>query len=322
MKVKKKLLDIVRDTIRFKHYSLSTERTYVYWIKQYIFFHNKKHPSEMEKEEIEEYLTSLATKNMVSASTQNQAFSALLFLYKEVLGIDISEWNIQALRAKERKRIPVVLTKDEVKLVIENIKGIYNLIAMLMYGCGLRMNEVIKLRIKDIDMGFDRVYIWDSKSLKDRVVPLPQKLKQRIAVQIEAVKELHEKDIGDGFGAVYLPYAMDKKSPNASKETKWQYLFPMNNLSKDPRTQITRRHHIHPKTFGRNIKVASLKANLNKRVTSHIFRHSYATHLLQAGVDLRSIQELLGHKSVETTMIYTHVVSEMNKNKIVSPLDF
>ena len=322
MEVKKKLLDIVRETIRFKHYSLSTERTYIYWIKQYIFFHNKKHPKEMAKEEIEEYLTSLAIKNRVASSTQNQAFSALLFLYKEVLGIDMSEWNIQALRAQERKRIPVVLTKDEVKLVMENIKGIYNLITMLMYGCGLRMNEVIKLRVKDIDLGFDKVYVWDSKSLKDRVVPLPIKLKQRIAVQLEAVSELHKKDIRDGFGSVYMPFALEKKYKNSKFETKWQYLSPAINISTDPRTNIKRRHHILANTLGRNIKVASQKANLNKRVTSHIFRHSYATHLLQAGIDLRSIQELLGHKSVETTMIYTHVVSEMNKAKVVSPLDF
>ena len=322
MEVKKKLLDIVRDTIRFKHYSLSTERTYIHWIKQYIFFHNKKHPKDMGKDEIEEFLTSLAIKKKVASSTQNQAFSSLLFLYKEVLGIDMSEWNIQALRAQERKRIPVVLTKEEVKLVMENLKGIYKLITMLMYGCGLRMNEVIKLRVKDIDLGFDKVYIWDSKSLKDRVVPLPLKLKQRIAVQIETVSELHEKDIKDGFGAVYLPYALEKKYKNAKFETKWQYLFPAINISTDPRTNIKRRHHIPANTLGRNIKVASQKANLNKRVTSHIFRHSYATHLLQAGIDLRTIQELLGHKSVETTMIYTHVVSEMNKTKVVSPLDF
>ena len=322
MEVKKKLLDIVRETIRFKHYSLSTERTYIHWIKQYIFFHNKKHPKEMAKEEIEEFLTSLAIKNRVASSTQNQAFSALLFLYKEVLGIDMSEWNIQALRAQERKRIPVVLTKDEVKLVMENIKGIYNLITMLMYGCGLRMNEVIKLRVKDIDLGFDKVYVWDSKSLKDRVVPLPIKLKQRIAVQLEAVSELHKKDIRDGFGSVYMPFALEKKYKNSKFETKWQYLFPASNISTDPRTNIKRRHHILANTLGRNIKVASQKANLNKRVTSHIFRHSYATHLLQAGIDLRSIQELLGHKSVETTMIYTHVVSELNKAKVVSPLDF
>jgi len=165
MGVKKKLLDIVRDTIRFKHYSLSTEKTYIHWIKQYIFFHNKRHPKDMGKDEIEEYLTSLAIKNKVASSTQNQAFSALLFLYKEVLGIDMSEWNIQALRAQERKRIPVVLTKDEVKLVMENLKGVYKLITMLMYGCSLRMNEVIRLRVKDIDFGFDKVYVWDSKSL-------------------------------------------------------------------------------------------------------------------------------------------------------------
>jgi len=322
MEVKKKLLDIVRDTVRFKHYSLSTERTYIHWIKQYIFFHNKKHPKDMGKAEIEEYLTSLAIKNKVASSTQNQAFSALLFLYKEVLGVDMSEWNIQALRAQERKRIPVVLTKDEVKLVIGNLKGIYKLITMLMYGCGLRMNEVIKLRVKDIDLGFDKVYIWDSKSLKDRVVPLPLKIKQRIEVQLEAVQELHEKDLKDGFGAVYLPYALEKKYKNSQFETKWQYLFPATNISTDPRTKVKRRHHMLANTLGRNIKVASQKTNLNKRVTSHIFRHSYATHLLQAGIDLRSIQELLGHKSVETTMIYTHVVSEMNKTKLISPLDF
>jgi len=322
MEVKKKLLDIVKDTVRFKHYSLSTERTYVYWIKQYIFFHDKKHPKEMGKDEIEEFLTSLAIKNRVASSTQNQAFSALLFLYKEVLGIDMSEWNIQALRAQERKRIPVVLTKDEVKLVMENLDGIYKLITMLMYGCGLRMNEVIKLRVKDIDLGFDKVYIWDSKSLKDRVVPLPLKIKQKIIVQLEDVRELHEKDKKNGFGAVYLPYALEKKYKNSQFETKWQYLFPAKNISTDPRTNVKRRHHILANTLGRNIKSASQKANLNKRVTSHIFRHSYATHLLQAGIDLRSIQELLGHKSVETTMIYTHVVSEMNKTKLISPLDF
>ncbi len=322
MEIKKKLLDIVRDKIRFKHYSISTEKTYVHWIKRYIFFHNKKHPIEMGKMEIEQFLTYLAVENKVSPTTQNQAFSAILFLYKEVLGVDLSNENIQALRAQERKHIPAVLTKDEVKKVIENINGIYNLVVSLMYGCGLRMSEVLSLRVKDIDMGFDKVYVWDSKSLKDRAVPLPLKLKQRLIAQVEIVCEIHKKDLLEGYGTVFLPYVLEKKYPKSKSETKWQYLFPMTKVSKDPRSEIIRRHHIHPKTLGRNIKIASQKANVFKRVTSHIFRHSYATHLLQAGIDLRSIQELLGHKSVETTMIYTHVVSEMNKSKIVSPLDF
>lgn len=322
MKKDKKLLDIVRDKIRFKHYSISTEKTYVHWIKHYILFHDKKHPIKMQKKEIEAFLTFLATKKRVSPTTQNQAFNAILFLYKEVLGIDISEWNIQALRAQERKHIPVVLTKDEVKQVLENLNGIYKLVVTLMYGCGLRMNEVLNIRIKDINFGFNKLYIWDSKSLKDRTVPLPLKLKEELQVQSKRIEELHAKDLKDGFGSVYMPFAYEKKYPKAKFETKWQYLFPMTKISKDPRSETMRRHHIHPKTLGRNIKVAAQKANLNKRVTSHIFRHSYATHLLQAGIDLRSIQELLGHKSVETTMIYTHIVAELNKPKLISPLDF
>ncbi len=322
MKQKRKLLDMVRDKIRFKHYSYSTEKTYIHWIKHYIFFHNKKHPVEMGKEEIEAFLTFLATKKRVSPTTQNQAFSAILFLYKEVLGIDMSEWNIQALRAQERKHIPVVLTKDEVQKVLKNLNTTYKLIVTLMYGCGLRMSEVLNLRIKDIDFGFNKVYIWDSKSLKDRTVPLPLKLKEELQVQVQRVEAIHKKDLEDGFGSVYLPFMYEKKYPKAKFETKWQYLFPMSKTSTDPRTQTVRRHHILEKTLGRNIKIASQEANIHKRVTSHIFRHSYATHLLQAGIDVRSIQELLGHKSVETTMIYTHVVAEMNKAKLISPLDF
>ena len=320
--MKRKLLDLVRDKIRFKHYSYSTERTYVHWIKHYILFHQKKHPVEMGKVEIEAYLTKLATKDKVYPTTQNQAFSAILFLYKEVLGVDVSEWNIQAFRAQERKHIPVVLTRDEVKSVLQNIPLEYSLLVHLMYGCGLRMSEVLNLRVKDIDFGFDKIYILDSKSLKDRTIPLPQKLKVKLLEQVEIVQNLHQQDLDAGYGTVYMPYSLDKKYPHAKCEIKWQFLFPMKNISTDPRSKEKRRHHVHPQTLGRNIKEASKKVNINKRVTSHIFRHSYATHLLQAGIDLRSIQELLGHKSVETTMIYTHVVSEMNKAKLISPLDF
>ena len=318
---KKKLLDVVRDKIRIRHYSVSTEKTYILWIKQYIFFHNKKHPIDMGKDEIEQFLTYLAVTKKVSPTTQNQAFAAILFLYRNVLGVDMSSWNIQALRAKERKHIPVVLTKNEVMQIINEMSGVYKLMTQLMYGCGLRMKEVLNIRIKDIDFGFDKVYIWDSKSLKDRTIPLPLTLKKELLAQVDYAQKLHETDLKLGYGSVWLPYALSRKYPNAKFETKWQYLFPMKKVSSDFRTGVIRRHHILEKTFGRNIKQAVLKANINKRVTSHIFRHSYATHLLQAGIDLRTIQELLGHKSVETTMVYTHVVAELNKGKVFSPLD-
>ncbi|UFS63481.1 integron integrase [Sulfurimonas sp. HSL-3221] len=301
---------------------MQTEKSYVGWMKRYIFFHHKKHPVEMGKAEIEAFLTHLAVERNVSATTQNQAFNALLFLYTQVLGIPLKDQNIQALRAQQRVHVPVVLTKEEVIRILSGLAGVYQLMAYLMYGCGLRMKEVLQLRVKDIDFGFDRVYVWDSKSLKDRTVPLPQKIKQRLRLQVEYVEELHRMDLADGCGSVYLPHALERKYPAAHKETKWQYLFPMKTISTDPRTGLRRRHHILERTFGRNIKLAAEKSGIHKRVTSHIFRHSYATHLLQSGVDIRSIQELLGHKSVETTMIYTHVVKELNKESIKSPLDF
>jgi len=217
--MKKKLLDIVRDKIRFKHYSLSTEKTYIFWIKHYIFFHHKRHPIDLGKKEIEDFLTFLAATKKVSPTTQNQAFSALLFLYREVLGVDISTWNVQALRAQQRKHIPVVLTKDEVQNIILNMSGIYQLIVKLMYGCGLRMSEAQNIRIKDIDFGFDKIYIWESKSLKDRTLPLPYKIKDALKVQVDKVKELHQKDVTEGYGSVYIPYALERKFPKAKFET-------------------------------------------------------------------------------------------------------
>jgi len=317
----KKLLDRLREKIIFKGYSRSTEKTYTYWNKEYILFHQKKHPLDMGKKEIEEFLTYLAVSKNVSPTTQNQAFNAILFLYKEILGVDTSKWNIQALRAKRKEHLPVVLTKEEVARVIFHTNGIYKLMLQLLYGCGLRMNELLRLRIKDIDFGFENVYVWDSKSQKDRVVPLPIKIKDDLMLQISAVEKIHQDDLSKGYGYINLPNSLEKKYPNANREFKWQYLFPMKNLSKDPRSGKMMRFHILPATFGRNIKQAANKAQIPKRISAHTFRHSYATHLLQSGIDIRTIQELLGHKDISTTMIYTHIVRDLSREYLHSPLD-
>ena len=322
MQKDKKLLDLVVDKIRVRHYSIKTEQSYTGWIKRYILFHNKRHPKDMGKYEIESFLTYLAVTKNVAPTTQNQAFNAILFLYEQVLNISLKDANIQSLRAKIKKRVPTVLTIDEVKSLLYNLNGIYKLSVSLLYGCGLRMSELLSLRVKDIDFGYDKVYIFDSKSQKDRVVPLPLKLKSELQTHIEQVQIIHNNDLKNGYGFTQLPHSLAKKYQSALKEFKWQYLFPMKILSIDPRSKLTMRHHILEKTVSRNIKQSSLKVNIHKRVSAHTFRHSFATHLLQNGTDIRSIQMLLGHKSIETTMIYTHVVQELNKNGIKSPLDF
>lgn len=318
-----KLLDRVVLKIRFLHYSKNTELTYISWIKKYILFHNKKHPNEMGKVEIEAFLSYLAKERKVSASTQNQAFNAILFLYNQVLEISLEGEKINALRAKQRIHIPVVLSTSEVKKVINSMQSnIYQLVLKTIYGCGLRLSEVLNLRVKDIDFNYNRIIIWDSKSLSDRTIPLPNGIVIQLKQIIEENRIQHQVDISNGYGSVEIPPALSRKYPNAHNEFKWQYVFQMAQISKDPRSGIYRRHHVLESTFGRHLRKAVIKSQVDKKITSHTFRHSYATHLLQAGVDIRTIQELLGHKRLETTMIYTHVVKEISQNNRFSPLDY
>lgn len=318
----KKLLDQVRDVIRTKHYSLQTERSYTSWIKRFILFHAKQHPKDMGKLEIEQFLTSLA-HNKVSSTTQNQAFNALMFLYNQVLDISMKDENIQSLRAKRRERIPVVLSVEEVDLILNSLGNTTQYLAIsLLYGCGLRLKELLNLRILHLDFAYSTIHIMDSKSLTDRTVPMPVKLTANLHTQIEHVERIHQQDLVDGYGSVYLPSALAKKYPSAAREFKWQYLFPASTISTDPRTGIKRRHHYYPSNISKAIKAAAKKCNINKKISAHTFRHSYATHLLQHGTDIRMIQELLGHKDVSTTMIYTHVVRQLNNHAAMSPLDF
>jgi integron integrase len=318
-----KLLDQVKTKIRFLHYSGATEKTYTYWIRQYILFHRKKHPKDMGKNEIEQYLSYLATHRKVSATTQNQAFNALLFLYNQVLQISLKDENINALRAKQRVHLPTVLSTKEVKLILQHFKdNIYKTITQTIYGCGLRLSEVLNLRIKDIDFDYNRMIIWDSKSMDDRSLPLPKKLITTYQNLIKHNKLQHDQDLADGYGSVEMPSALARKYSNADKEFKWQYLFPMSKISKVPKSILMRRHHILESTYSRNLKKAVTNSGVHKKVTAHTFRHSYATHLLQAGIDIRTIQELLGHKRLETTMIYTHVVKELSQQNLFSPLDY
>lgn len=318
-----KLLDQVRVKIKFLRYSDETAKIYVYWIKQFILFHQKKHPVDMGKIEIEQFLTFLATHRKVSATTQNQAFNAILFLYHKVLDISLENQNINALRAKQRIHLPTVLSTKEIKHLLNQFKdNIYKLITQTIYGCGLRISEVLNLRIKDLDFGYNRIIIWDSKSLTDRSLPMPQQLIEPFEKLIAENKTTHKTDLSNGYGSVALPNALKRKYPNADREFKWQYLFQMNKVSKDPESGVIRRHHVLPSTYNRNLNKAVRKSGINKKITAHTLRHSYATHLLQAGIDIRTIQELLGHKNLETTMIYTHVVKELSEKKRFSPLDY
>ncbi len=315
-----KLLNQVRAVLRTQHYSYRTEKTYIEWILQYIRFHDIKHPAEMGAAEVQGFLSHLAVERQVAASTQNQALCALLFLYKKVLNVDLA-WLDKFTPAKKSSRVPVVLTKEEVKLIISQLDGTSWLIANLLYGAGLRLHEALRLRVKDLDFGFRQIVVRDGKGAKDRFTVLPTKLIEPLQKQLESARKLHEQDLRRGLGKVEMPFALARKYPNAQKEWSWQFVFPSKSLSKNPRTDATGRQHFSPSSLQKPFKAALIKSRIPKNASPHTLRHSFATHLLQDGYDIRTIQELLGHKELSTTMIYTHVLGQ-NRLGVQSPVDF
>ena len=318
--MKKKLLDRVSEVIRLKHYSPRTEEAYVDWIRRYILFHDKRHPREMGAPEIEEFLTHLVVDRNVAASTQNQALHAILFLYRHVLRKDLDEQTIDAVRAKKPKRLPVVLTREETHRVIGLLSGTHRLMTKLLYGSGLRLRECLRLRVKDVDFAQAQIVVRDGKGGKDRVTVLPETLVPFLQEHLQHVKYIHDDDLSKGYGSAPLPSALDRKYPNAGREWKWQYVFPASKRTPDPRTGIICRSHADSGGLYKAIKRATHQARIEKNVTPHVFRHSFATHLLEDGYDIRTVQELLGHKNVKTTMIYTHVLNRGGL-AVRSPLD-
>lgn len=315
----RKLLDQVSDVARLRHLSLRTEQTYRSWIKRFILFHGKRHPRDLDAEAVRAFLTHLAVTERVAASTQNQALHALLFLYKQVLKLELP--NISGVeRARISKNLPVVFTREEANAVIAHLNGENRLVASLLYGSGLRIMEAVRLRVKDIDLTRHEIIVRDGKGEKDRLTMLPRLLSPALAVQIDAVERLHDEDVKRGFGEVYLPYALERKYKNAAREFSWQYVFPANKLSDDPRSGKMRRHHLSEQQVQRAVKTALRAAGVKKNGSCHSFRHSFATHLLENGYDIRTVQELLGHKDVRTTMIYTHVLNRGGR-AVRSPLD-
>ncbi len=314
-----RLLDDVRGAIRVKHYSIRTEEAYIQWIKRYIFFNHKKHPADLGEAELSAFLTHLAVDKNVTPSTQNQALSALLFLYKQVLGIDLP-WLSDVTRAKKPSRLPVVLPKEQVMLVLDGIPGTNGLISRLLYGTGMRLMEAMRLRIQDVNFEYRHIVVRSGKGGKDRVTVLPESLTEALEGQLAHARRVHESDVREGFGCVYLPYALERKYPNACHEWRWQYVFPSTSRSTDPRSGVIRRHHLDEKNVQRAVRESVKRCGVLKRVTPHTFRHCFATHLLESGTDIRTLQELLGHNDVKTTQIYTHVMKR-GGNAVRSPLD-
>lgn len=314
-----RLLDQVRDQIRLKHYSIRTERVYCEWVKRYIRFHKYRHPLEMGAAEVEAFLSDLAVRRDVSASTQNQALAALLFLYKQVLKQELP-WLGEVVRAKKPARLPVVLSIDEVQRILSQLDGDVGLIARLLYGGGLRLMEGVRLRVKDVDFSRNEIIIRDGKGQKDRVTVMPASLVLPLKQHITLVRAIHQSEVAAGRGDVYLPDALARKYPNAPWEWAWQYVFPAAGLSVDPRSGSVRRHHLEEKRVQRAFKRAVAQSGIDKLATPHTLRHSFATHLLESGQDIRTVQELLGHADVKTTMIYTHVLNRGGL-AVLSPLD-
>jgi len=314
-----KLLDRVRDRIRRLGYAKRTEQSYAHWIKRFILHHDKRHPSEMGKAEVEAFLTSLAVERNVAAATQNLALSAILFLYREVLETPLP-WLEEVVRAKKPARLPTVLTRQEVQALLAQLDDTLGLMVRLLYGTGMRLMECVRLRVKDVDFGRNEILVRDGKGGKDRVTMLPQGLVQALRLHIAQVKVLHAADLGAGLGAVWLPDALAVKYPNAATAWGWQYVFPARSISTDPRGGARRRHHVDEKLLQRGVRTAAAAAGIVKPTTPHTLRHSFATHLLEGGYDIRTVQELLGHSDVSTTMIYTHVLNKGGRG-VVSPLD-
>ena len=316
-----KLLDQVRRVMRLHHYSIHTERSYIDWIKRYVHFHRMSSRADLADGErkIEVFLTDLAMNSKVSPSTQNQAMNALVFLYKRVLEMPLEE-RIDALRAQRRVTVPVVLSREEVSRVVSLMEGTPQLIVKMLYGSGLRIMEAVRLRVKDLDFQMKQVTVRSGKGDKDRLTTMSATLTPLFENHLRRVKALHEQDLAAGYGEVYLPYALARKYPQAAKEWSWQYAFPAREVSTDPMTGVVRRHHVDPAVVNKAIKVAVRRAGLTKVVSAHTFRHSFATALLQRGTDIRTIQELLGHNDVATTMIYTHVLQQGGQG-VPSPLD-
>lgn len=303
------LLDDLRAAIRLRHYSIRTEHSYCAWVKRYCRFHDMRHPNEMGAEEINAFLTHLATDRDVAASTQNQALNAIVFLYKHVLNKELDDFG-DIVRAKRPKKLPVVLSLDETARLLSNMTGVQRIMGELMYATGARIIELIRLRVKDIDFDRNQITIREGKGKKDRTVPLPTELVEDLKQQLKQVRALHDEDLAEGYGEVYLPHALAKKYPNAAKESCWQYVFPSTQRSTDPRSGKVRRHHVYESVLQRAIRDATKDAGIPKMVHAHSLRHSFATHLLEEGHDIRTVQELLGHSDVRTTQIYTHVTQQ------------